>query len=326
MKLRNSLVAAASAAALLLPVAPAAVAAPAGASSSVAASAPVAAASSGSGRVGGAAASKLGKPSFRALQTTTKRTAVTVKVTRPRYQKVSLQRKDSGKWRTVSTTRAPRTGTSATVKLKVPAKAGYRAYRVVLGKSKYNKTTASKTFKFFQSDAKKHAKYIAKARKYVKRYCPSTPIYIDSPSVKNSWAIGMAWTTWRWKSRWTGRAFAYDWSWTQTIELASGLTDAQLRHTALHECAHIVQARPIGKSQATYDHSVRAEQKIFRTGWAASNEQQADCMAAFITGSTKYNYYTTDCGGSRAKNAKSMWKKWGTKYQSPERKWTTRTA
>ena len=335
MKLRTSLVAALSAALLCLPVAvpattvpataaPAtaalATAAPATARVVPAAPAPVAA----SGRVGGAA-SGLGAPVYRKLQTTTKRVPVTVQVTRPRHQKVSLQRKDSGRWRTVSSTRAPRTGVRATVKLKVPAKAGHRAYRVVLAASPSSKKRVSSSFKIFQSDAKKHAKYVAKARKYIKRYCPSTPIYIDSPSVKGTWAIGMAWTTWQWRGRWSGRAWAYDWTWSQTIELASGLSDAQLRHTALHECAHIVQARPIGRSQAAYDASVATEEKIFAGGGEESHEQQADCMASAITGSTRYNYYTSSCGGARGKNAKAMWKKWGKKYLDPERSWTTRT-
>lgn len=319
MKLRTSLVAALCAAALCLPVA---------APASAAGSAPAAAVASATpepraGSAGGAASSKLGKPVYRELQTTKKRTAVTVRVTRPRHQKVLLQRKDSGTWRTVYSTRAPRTGKSATVKLKVPAKAGNRAYRVVLVKSKYNKTLRSKSFTFFQSDSRKHAAYIAKARSYIKKYCPSTPIYIDSPNVKDSWAIGMAWTRWWGDSRWTGSRWVYDWRWTQTIELASGQDDGQLRHTAIHECAHIVQARPIGKSQATYDASLAAEQRIFAKGDAASNEQQADCMASAITGSTYYNYYTRSCGGARAKSAKSMWKKWGLKYQNPEYRWTT---
>lgn len=324
MKLRTSIVAALAAAALCLPVA-----APAVAGGPATSSAPVASAlstSSGSGSIGGAAKSKLGKPSFRELQTTKKRTSVSVKVSKPRGQKLALQRKDSGKWRTVSTTRAPRTGTSATVRLKVPAKAGYRAYRVVLAKSKHNKQTVSKSFKFFQSDSKKHAKYIAKARKYIKRYCPSTPIYVDSPRVKNTSYIGMAWTQWRWQSSWTGSGYKYSWSWTQTIELASGLTTSQLRHTAIHECAHIVQARPIGKSQKAYDASVKKTDKVFRKGQHSAQEQQADCMATAITKSTRNNYYTRSCKGERLKNAKSMWKAWGKKYQSPERKWTTRTA
>ncbi|MBD9699175.1 hypothetical protein IGS67_06675 [Flavimobilis sp. GY10621] len=67
----------------------------------------------------------------------------------------------------------------------------------------------------------------------------------------------------------------------------------------------------------------KAEQKIFAKGAADPQEQQADCMATAITGSTRYNYYTSSCKGSRAKNAKSMWKKWGLKYQNPERRWTT---
>lgn len=321
MKLRTTLVAALSAAALIVPMSTTAVAS-AGTSARTIQAAPA----PRSGSVGGATSSKLGKPVYRALQSTSKRTPVKVKVTKPRYQKVALQRKDSGKWRTVSTTRAPRSGASATVKLKVPAKAGNRAYRVVLGKSRYNKTITSKSFKFFQSDSKKHAKYIAKARKYMKKYCPTTPIYIDSPGVKDSWAIGMAWTRWQWQGRWTGSSIVYDWQWTQTIELASGQSDGQLRHTAIHECAHIVQARPIGKSQASYDASVKTTNKVFKAGSADPQEQQADCMASAITGSTYYNYYTSSCTGSRAKNAKSMWKKWGLKYQNPERKWTTTSA
>ena len=113
-----------------------------------------------------------------------------------------------------------------------------------LGKSTHNKTVVSKSFKIFQSDSKKHAKYIAKAR-------------------------------------------------------------------------------PIGKSEAAYDASKKAEQKVFAKGAADPQEQQADCMATAITGSTRYNYYTSSCKGSRAKNAKPMWKKWGLKYQNPERSWTT---
>lgn len=318
MKLRTTLVAALSAAALIVPMSTTA-----SASASVSTPTVQAAPAPRAGSAGGAASAKLGKPVFRELQSTSKRTPVKVKVTKPRYQKVSLQRKDSGKWRTVYTTRAPRAGASATVKLKVPAKAGTRAYRVVLSKSSYNKTITSKSFKFFQSDSKKHAKYIAKARKYMKKYCPTTPIYIDSPNVKDSWAIGMAWTKWSGVSRWTGTRWVYDWQWTQTIELASGQDDGQLRHTAIHECAHIIQARPIGKSQASYDSSVKTTNKVFKAGSAAPQEQQADCMASAITGSTYYNYYTDSCTGSRAKNAKSMWKKWGLKYQDPEYKWTT---
>ncbi len=146
---------------------------------------------------------------------------------------------------------------------------------------------------------------------------------IDSPRVEDTWAIGMAWTHWKTTPRWTGTRWVSDWKWTQTIELASGQDDDQLRHTAIHECAHIVQARPIGKSEAAYDASKKAEQKIFAKGAADPQEQQADCMATAITGSTRYNYYTSSCKGSRAKNAKAMWKKWGLKYQNPERSWTT---
>ncbi|MGP7959472.1 hypothetical protein ACTVCO_01490 [Sanguibacter sp. A247] len=324
MKFRTSIVAALSAAALCLPVAAPAVAA--GPVTTTASVASTLGTSSGSGTIGGAAKSKLGKPSFRELQSTNKRQSVSVKVSQPRGQKLALQRKDSGKWRTISTTRAPRTGTSATVRLKVPAKAGYRAYRVVLGKSKYNKQTISKSFRFFQSDSKKYAKYIAKARKYIKRYCPSTPIYIDSPRVKDSSYIGMAWTRWQWRSSWNGSGFTYKWRWTQTIELASGLTSSQLRHTAIHECAHIVQARPIGKSQKSYDASVARTNKVFRKGLHPAQEQQADCMATAITKSTRNNYYTRSCKGERLKNAKAMWKAWGKKYQDPERTWTTRSA
>ena len=124
---RTSLVAALCAAALCLPVAaPAVPAAPSRASTLVAQAPSAPAPSARSGSIGGASSAKLGKPSYRKLQTTTTRTSVTVRVTKPRYQKVALQRKDSGKWRTVSSTRAPRTGTSAKVTLRVPEKSGNR--------------------------------------------------------------------------------------------------------------------------------------------------------------------------------------------------------
>ena len=316
MHLRSPLVSALAAGALLLPTA-VSVSAPL-ATTTVAASAAT------SGSTGGAAATRstLGKPSARSLQMTTQRERVKIRVNAPRGQKVHLQRLDAGRWRTVSTTTAPRSGSSALVQLALPAKAGYRSYRVVLAKSGSSPQRISTTVKIFQSDTKKHAAYIAKARAYMKAYCPSTPIYINSPRVTRGNTIGQAWTTWRWTS--DGRTER--WSWNATIELRSGLGAAELRHTALHECAHIVQARPIRAGQKAYDASVARTEKAFAAGRAEPQEQQADCMATARTGSTRFNYYTKSCSGSRLKNAKQLWSAYGKKYQDPRLTWTRKVA
>ncbi len=256
--------------------------------------------------------------SYEKLASTHKRTYVKVRVTNGKRQLLSLQRYSKGKWRTVTKTRAPRAVGARTVKLRVPAKAGAYKYRVVMSKSSANKRIVSKKVRVFQSDYAKHKRYIAQARAHMKRWCPSTPIFIDTPNVRaGEWAAGMAWTRWSFKS--SSKA-----SWKQTIELRSGLTGASLKHIAIHECAHIVQARPIVKSITTYEKTTARAAKVFRKGAAEPQEQQADCMAYAITRDKSQMVYTKSCSGTRLKNAKSMWKGYGTKHQNPSLTWRWR--
>ncbi|GHG47848.1 hypothetical protein GCM10011331_09090 [Flavimobilis marinus] len=255
--------------------------------------------------------------SYEKLASTHKRTYVKVRVTNGKGQRLSLQRYSKGKWRTVTKTRAPRAVGAKTVKIRVPKKAGSFKYRVVMSKSSANKRIVSKKVRVFQSDYAKHKRYIAKARAHMKRWCPDTPIFVDTPNVRaGEWAAGMAWTRWSF----TGSKA----SWKQTIELRSGLTGASLKHIAIHECAHIVQARPIVKGITTYEKSEARTDKIFRKGAAEPHEQQADCMAYAKTRDKSQMVYTKSCSGKRLKNAKGMWKSYGTKYQKPNLTWAWR--
>jgi hypothetical protein len=255
--------------------------------------------------------------SYEKLASTHQRTYIKVQVTNGKGQLLSLQRYTKGKWRTVTKTRAPRAVGAKTVKIRVPKKAGSFKYRVVMSKSSANKRVVSKKVRVFQSDYAKHKSYIAQARAHIKRWCPTTPIFVDSPSVRaGEWAAGMAWTRWSFKG---SKA-----SWKQTIELRSGLTGASLKHIAIHECAHIVQARPIVKGVTTYEKSVARTNKIFRKGSAEPHEQQADCMAYAQTRDKSQMVYTKSCSGKRLKNAKSMWKSYGKKSQKPNLTWAWR--
>lgn len=257
--------------------------------------------------------------SYDKLASTNKKTYIKVRVTNAKKQRLSLQRYSKGKWRTVKSTRAPRAAGTSTVKIRVPQKAGRYTYRVVMSKSSTNKRIVSKKVRVFQSDYAKHKGYISKARGYMKRWCPSTPIFIDSPGVSKggpSDPVGLA--RWEWSYRGSKA------QWKQTIELRSGLSNASLRHVAIHECAHVVQLRPLAKSYTTYEKTQARAERVFRKGDAPAIEQQADCMAYAITRDTSQMYYTKSCSSSRLKNAKGMWKSYGTKYQSPTHTWTWR--
>lgn len=322
MKLRPLAVAGVVVLALALPVAPALTAHGPDAEPAaveVAAEAALGSMSTGSGGLSGATRTTtlLGEPTARELQTTEERTAVEVRVVRPRGQTLTLQRREGGAWRTASSARAPRSA-AATVELDVPVATGSHDYRVVMARSPYNLRSVTERFSIFQSDAEEHRDYVARARTFVADLCPSTPIYVDSPAVTDGDTVGMAWTSWRWTSG-GGRT---EWTWSQTIELRSGLTDVLLEHTVLHECAHVVQVRPLREGQDVYDTSVAATEAVFADGDAAPHEQQADCMASAVTGETAYNYYASSCAGERAESAEALWERYGRRYQDPELTWT----
>ena len=111
--------------------------------------------------------------------------------------------------------------------------------------------------------------YIATARRYKAAFCPQTPIYIDTPTFARPGnnVVGHAsyWHEWGADGKQTLTTY---------IELRSGMTGTQLRHIAVHECAHIVQYRAYVTGRFDIENSYALQ----RFG-AAGREAQADCMA-----------------------------------------------
>jgi hypothetical protein len=170
----------------------------------------------------------------------------------------------------------------------------------------------SSAFSLHQTDTVKHRAYIAKARKYIAKYCPKTPIYIDTPAVAGAGLTGRVghaiWSTSSW-----GRANTL----TTTIELRSRMPAAQLRSVALHECAHVLQAR------ANVTGRFDAEQQRAATLYpGTADEGQADCMSYQLTKDARYFGYVRGCSKAQLADAKRMWKAYGKKYQAATYRWT----
>jgi hypothetical protein len=103
---------------------------------------------------------------------------------------------------------------------------------------------------------------------------------------------------------------------TTRIELRSGLTGTSLRHVALHECGHVMQARSFVQNR--YDAEEGAANRLYPgTGF----EGQADCMAYFYVRSARDLYYVRGCSAAQLTDASRMWRAYGSKYQSPNYTW-----
>ena len=230
-------------------------------------------------------------------------------------QKVSLQRKAGKKWKTVKTVKVANAKTFAGFKLRVPRKAGNHTYRVRSGSTTLTKASLSASFVLHQTDAKKHSGYIAKARRHMKKYCPSTPIYIDSPQILDGGDLaGRASVAWRWTTGPQGSL-----TWEKSIHLASGLSAKSLRVVAMHECAHIVQYRQLVKSPHAIDQAKKTATKVFKARGrdkGSGFERQADCMVHAWSKKKAKTYYTNTCTPTQKKSARGLLKKYGKKYQS----------
>lgn len=239
--------------------------------------------------------------------TTARSRRVTVRLSAAYGQRVKLQRRSSSGWHTVSQVRARGT----TVTLPVPTRVGLSTYRVVSGAGTWSATAVSPRFTIHQTDTVRYASYIKRARRYMARYCPRTPIYIDTPGVAAATAgatIGLAW-------RWTSYG-----DHTETlrtyIELRSGLRGRELRHVALHECGHIVQDRAIVKDRYELDEAA-ADRLYPRVGI----EGQADCMAYYFVRWKPALAYLSGCSRAQLRDAARMWRAYGKRYQAPVYTW-----
>jgi hypothetical protein len=225
-------------------------------------------------------------------------------------QTVELQRKVAGVWSTI----AKKTATTAHVAFAVPYRPGNTPYRVVARSTTWTSQTLSSTYTGHQTDVAKHQQYLIAARSAMKRFCPSTPIYVNTAVFGPGNLAGLhtptidypAEDTYRFRSR---------------IELRSGYTAPFFKHLALHECAHAVQARTWIDGHYWNDLVPKADKLFPGTGL----EGQADCMAWVITRSTSSMYYMRGCSTLQQANARKMWQDWGYKYQAASYTWTDPT-
>jgi hypothetical protein len=175
----------------------------------------------------------------------------------------------------------------------------------------WNSMFITPTFELHQATTATYRRaYAAVARKYIAAYCPKTPIYVDTPEVvAGTGALGVAgwWTTSK------GRTVTLH---TQ-IRLRAHLPAAQLRHVALHECAHILQSRAVPANR--YDQERQRQWKLYPT---TAHEGQADCMAYYLVRDKRQLAYLKSCTAAQLVDAKRMWATYGRKYQAANYRWT----
>ncbi|MDM7831910.1 hypothetical protein [Cellulomonas edaphi] len=235
------------------------------------------------------------------------------KVYPARGQKVTVQRKDGSRWVTIDTARVSTSTAKFSVAYRV--KPGKKAFRLLVAKTSQS-TWAKQSWTTWTTDGVKYKSYIARARSYMKSYCPRTPIFVSTPLV-NSRTVGMATEKYTWTSSSSSGPRTY--TWQHQIHIEGGLSRPLLRHVALHECAHVVQFRRLVKGPTARAAAEKTTAKVFkrRSGeYGDGNERQADCMAIVITHKKQYGGYTQSCTGARATSAKALWRAYGKKYQS----------
>ena len=245
--------------------------------------------------------------------TTTQGRAVPVNVSPNRGQDVDLQRKVGDAWIGVSRVKADTGNADGQVRVTVPTRPGLSRYRVVVRPSTWSTQTISASFTMHQTDVDKHRTYLIKARGYMSRFCPHNPIHIDTKHVlgDGNWGVvGWAQSSNMWAvDGSSGRI-------STRIDLRSGLPLAQLRHVALHECAHAVQNRALVEQRQEIEEA-RASTLWPRVG----GEGQADCMAYYLTKNADWMGYVGGCTTTQLANAKRMWLDYGSKYQAHPYTW-----
>ena len=240
------------------------------------------------------------------LSTTSPRLNTPLRIARAHGQVVELQRKAGSTWINVSRTQAPASGTDVTVRVTIPSRAGAATHRFVSRATAWSPTVVTVPFTVYQSAVVNKTSYIAEARSYMAKYCPKTPIFIDTRAVAAATGgnrVGQAGVSWG-QTR-NGNVLR-----TQ-IELRSGMYPDQLRSVALHECAHVVQYRSI--VQGRFGEVQRQADKL----WPGLGiEGQADCMSYQITRDPNWFGYVDGCSKAQLVNAAKMWQRYGGKYQA----------
>jgi len=231
-----------------------------------------------------------------------------VQIARAHGQVVELQRRSGSSWLAVAQVQAPPTGDDVTVQLTFPARAGMSTHRFVSRATAWSPTVVTGSFTVYQTAARNRASYIAEARHYMAKYCPKTPISIDTRAVRSGAVLGRASAS----SGGSGRRKFL----VTKIELRSGMPPDQLRAVALHECGHIVQYRAIVKGR--YGDVSRQAAKL----WPGLGvEGQADCMSYQVTRDYHWFGYVRGCSTAQLVNAAKLWQTYGGKYQAASYRW-----
>jgi hypothetical protein len=247
--------------------------------------------------------------------TTTPNRSLPLSVSPARGQAVDLQRKWNGNWVTVSHATAATVDSSPPIDVPVPTRPGTGTYRAVVRGTTWSTQSISHTFFLHQTDYAKHKSYLATARQHMARFCPGTPIYIDSPDVVRGNAYG---SNGRATGQWRQAIPSQSGFLRTRIELQSGLTGTYLKHVALHECAHVVQFRADVENK--YELEMQRASNLWRT--VPGPEGQADCMSYVITKSKASMDYVNDCTTTQVANATRMWQDYGLEYQSNPYEWS----
>jgi hypothetical protein len=245
--------------------------------------------------------------------TTTPNRSLTVGVSPARGQAVDLQRKWNGNWVTVSRATAPTGALWQLMEVPVPTRAGTGTYRTVVRGTTWSRQGISQPFSLHQTDYAKYKSYLASARQHMARFCPGTPIYINTPDVLpgNPYnRIGQATGSWQWPAG-SSPGFL-----KTRIELRSGMAGTELKAVALHECAHIVQYRAVIEDKR--DLELQRAWNLWRS---TGDEGQADCMQYVFTKSKLYFGYVTGCTTTQVANATRMWQDYGLEYQANPYVW-----
>lgn len=204
----------------------------------------------------------------------------------------ALQIKTKGKWRTINKRNnvevpAQTNVTTHKFKVKFPAKPGTYTYRALVTNVDNGQET-TETFNVQVLKQKQYSKYIKKAQKHIKKYCPATPIFTQN-SVYGPY-------------HYNSMTFTDD----MVFSVSKGLTNKELKNTSLRSCATLLQSS-INKYAPDYqkDEYNQRGTKVYKSKKNWTNIE-ADCMTLIMkrTKKDKTNSHATTCTPKQFKNAK----------------------
>ena len=215
-------------------------------------------------------------------------------------------------WSTIKTGKVAANGAKGLISTSFVPRSGEHVYRVVIKKDALRVVSNSLTIRTTTGSV-----YLAKARYYMKKYCPLTPLAATLP--RGGYLAGQANLSYRWQGTYdsSGR-LKMSYSWTQSINFRPGLADDALRAVSWHECAHVVQHRQVVKGEAFYNKQEQAVDTLYKGNGI---EKQADCMTAYLLKTTQWLTYTTSCSPAQTEAGRRLWADYGSRYQAPNYRW-----